>query len=200
MVAHTGGMGNETARVWDEKYRERQALPERGPSAFLVENAGLLPQGGRALDVAMGSGRNAVYLASLGFDVTGVEISPVGCEQAIEAARAAGVRIEAVCADLETWDVPVAAFDVVINFNYLQRDLCPRLAAALKPGGVLVFETFTTEQRQFGWGPKHDAFLLRPGELWELFPELEALAYREEVRETIRGMRAAAGLIARRPA
>jgi SAM-dependent methyltransferase len=193
-------MGDDIARVWDEKYRERQALPERGPSQFLVENAGLLPEGGRALDVAMGSGRNAVYLASLGFEVTGVEISPVGCEQALEAARETGVRIEAVCADLETWDVPVAAFDAVINFNYLQRDLCPRLAAALKPGGVLVFETFTVEQRQFGWGPKHDAFLLRPGELRELFPELEALVYREETRGTVRGMRAAAGLVALRRA
>jgi len=192
-------MSDETARAWDEKYRERLALPERGPSQFLVENAALLPEGGRALDVAMGSGRNAVYLASLGFEVTGVEISPVGCEQALEAAQAAGARIEAVCADLETWDVPEAAFDVVINFNYLQRDLCPRLAAALKPGGILVFETFTVEQRQFGWGPKHDGFLLRPGELRELFPELEALVYREETRETVRGMRAAAGLVARRP-
>jgi SAM-dependent methyltransferase len=192
-------MSDEAARNWDEKYRERAALPEREPSGFLVENAGLLPEGGRALDVAMGSGRNAVYLASLGFEVTGVEVSPVACEQALEAARAAGVRIEAVCADLEAWDVPVAAFDVVIDFNYLQRELCPRLAAALKPGGVLVFETFTTEQRQFGWGPKHDGFLLRPGELRELFRGLEALVYREEVRETDRGMRAAAGLVARRP-
>lgn len=199
-------MSDETARVWDERYRSEKAAGEgspvwakRGPSAFLVENAELLPEGGRALDVAMGSGRNALYLASLGFEVTGVEVSPVACEQALEAARAAGLRIEAVCADLESWEAPEAAFDVVINFNYLQRDLCPLLAAALKPGGVLVFETFTTEQRRFGWGPKHDAFLLRPGELRELFPELEALAYREEVRETERGMRAAAGLVARRP-
>ena len=195
----TDGMSDETARAWDDKYRERQALPEREPSGFLVENAGLLPPGGRALDVAMGSGRNAVYLASLGFEVTGVEISPVGCEQALESARSAGVRIEAVCADLETWAVPESAFEVVIDFNYLQRDLCPRLAAALGRGGVLVFETFTTEQRQFGWGPKHDGFLLQPGELRELFPGLEVLAYREGVRETDRGMRAAAGLVARRP-
>ena len=200
-------MSDETARAWDERYRSEKAAGEgspvwakREPSEFLVENARLLPEGGRALDVAMGSGRNAVYLASLGFEVTGVEVSPVACEQALEAARGAGLRIEAVCADLETWPVPEAAFDVVINFNYLQRALCPRLAAALKPGGVLVFETFTVEQKQYGWGPKHDDFLLRPGELRELFPGLEVLAYREETRETEPGMRAAAGLVARRSA
>ncbi len=169
------------------------------PSQFLVDNAGLLPPGGRALDVAMGTGRNAVYLASLGFEVTGMEISDEACEMALEAAGAAGVRIEAVCVDLESWEAPAEAFDVVVNFNYLQRGLCPRLAAALKPGGVLVFETFTREQRQFGWGPSRDEFLLLPGELRGLFPRLETLVYREGVEEGQRGKKAAAGLVARRP-
>ena len=199
-------MGDEKAPDRDEKCRTPEETPDgrppvwaKGePSEFLVEQAGLLPEGGRALDVAMGSGRNAVYLASLGFEVTGVEISAEACEQALATARAAGVRIKAVCADLESYTVSEAAFDVVINFNYLQRELCPRLAAALKPGGVLVFETFTTEQRQFGWGPKHDGFLLRPGELRELFPGLEVLVYREGVRETERGMKASACLVGRR--
>ncbi|HSP55475.1 MAG TPA: class I SAM-dependent methyltransferase [Dehalococcoidia bacterium] len=172
---------------------------KREPSQFLVDNAGLLPKGGRALDVAMGTGRNAVYLASLGFEVTGVEISEEACGLTLEAARAAGVPIEAVCADLESWGPPAEAFDVVINFNYLHRPLCPLLAAALKPGGVLVFETFTTEQRQFGWGPSRDDFLLLPGELRRLFPGLETLVYREGVEEGERGKKAAAGLVARRP-
>ena len=169
-------MAGEGSPVW----------AKREPSAFLVENAGLLPAGGRALDAAMGTGRNALYLASLGFDVTGVDISPVACEQAQEAAGAKGLRIEAICADLESWQAPEAAFDVVINFNYLQRDLCPRLVAALRPGGVLVFETFTTDQRWFGWGPSQDAFLLRPGSCascsrgWRCWP-------------TARGLRKASG-------
>lgn len=199
-------MGDETARSWDERYRQREGeesgqppvWAKQEPSEFLVEHAGLLPRGGRALDVAMGTGRNTVYLASLGFEVTGVDISPVACERALEAAGAAGVRIEAVCADMETWVVPEAAFDVVINFNYLHRELCPRLAAALRPGGVLVFQTFTTPQREFGWGPSKDEFLLRPGELRELFPELEALVYVDGVEESEWGRKAAAGLVARR--
>lgn len=202
----TGGMSDETARSWDERYRRQEAegngIPpvwaKGEPSEFLVENVGLLPKGGRALDVAMGTGRNAVYLASLGFEVIGVDISRVACERAVEAARAARVRIEALCADMETWGVPEAAFDVVINFNYLHRDLCAGLAGALRPGGVLVFQTFTLEQRQFGWGPSKDEFLLRPGELRELFSGLEALVYQEGVEESEWGKKAATGLVARR--
>lgn len=203
---HTGGMSDEMARARDERYRSVEAESEtppvwakQEPSEFLVENAGLLPGGGRALDVAMGTGRNAVYLASLGFQVTGVDISSVACKRALETARAAGVRIDAVCADMETWEVPEAAFDVVINFNYLHRGLCRRLAASLRPGGVLVFQTFTMEQKQFGWGPSKEEFLLRPGELRELFSGLEALVYREGLEESDWGKKAAAGLVARRP-
>lgn len=199
-------MSDETARAWDKRYRAAEAESEtppvwakQEPSEFLVENARLLPSGGKALDVAMGTGRNAVYLASLGFGVIGVDISRVACERALEAAQAAGVRIEAVCGDMEAWPVAEGAFDAVINFNYLHRDLCPRLASALRPGGVLVFQTFTMEQRQFGWGPSTDEFLLRPGELRELFPGLEALVYREGVEESEWGKKAAAGLVARRP-
>ena len=140
-------MSDKTARSWDERYRSREAgesgpppvWAKQDPSEFLVEHAGLLPKGGRALDVAMGTGRNAIYLAQLGFEVTGVDISQVACGRALEAAGAAGVRIEAICADMESWAVPEAAFDVVINFNYLHRDLCPRLATSLRPGGGLVF-------------------------------------------------------------
>jgi len=179
--------------------QEPPVWAKREPSQFLVEHAGLLPERGRALDVAMGSGRNAVYLASLGLQVTGVDISPTACERALEAAREAGVSIEAVCADIASWEVPEAAFDVVINFNFLDRGICPRLAAALRPGGVLVFETFTAGQREFGWGPSRDEFLLQPGELPDLFPGLETLVYREGVLDTEWGKKAAAGLVARRP-
>jgi SAM-dependent methyltransferase len=200
-------MSEEAARTWDQRYRAREGREDdppvwgrSEPSAFLAENVALLPRGGRALDVAMGSGRNAVYLASLGFAVTGVDVSRVACDLAAEAAREAGVSIEVICADLAAWDVPAAAFDVVVNFNYLQRDLCPRIAAGLRPGGVLVFQTFTTEQRQHGWGPSTDDFLLLPGELTGLFPELETLVYRERSEESERGPKAVAGLVARRPA
>ena len=192
-------MREDTARFWDERYRREEAVPERGPSAFLVEHVALLPGAGRVLDAAMGTGRNALYLASLGYEVTGIDISPVAVERCRSEARRLGLRLEAICADLESYALPAAAFDVVLDFYYLQRDLCPRLVEALRPGGLLVFETFTLEQRRFGWGPQQEEFLLRPGELPELFPGLEALVYREGVvEESERGPKAVASLVGRK--
>ena len=192
---------NESERFWDERYRTGEAVPERGPAGFLVEHRHLLPARGRALDVAMGSGRNALYLASLGYDVTGIEVSGVAVERYREEAARRGLRVEAVQADLESYELPREAYDVVIDFYYLQRDLAPALAAALRPGGVLVFESFTREQPRFGWGPQQEEFLLRQGELRTLFAGLEELVYREGLVESQsgRGAKAVAGLVARKP-
>jgi SAM-dependent methyltransferase len=208
---------NDSERFWDERYRSEEAVPERGPADFLVEHRQLLPpQGkapstlrlrsgqagsGRGLDVAMGSGRNAIYLASLGYEVTGIDVSGVAVERCRAEAERRGLRVEAVQADLESYQLPREAYDVVIDFYYLQRDLAPALVAALRPGGVLVFESFTTEQRRFGWGPVQDDFLLRPGELRSLFAGLEELVYREGLVESQsgRGRKAVAGLVARKP-
>lgn len=192
-------MSEETARFWDERYRREEAVPEQGPAPFLVQKVSLLPPSGRVLDVAMGGGRNALHLASLGYQVTGVDISPVAVARCRAAAEARGLHVEAVCADLETSPLPQGPFDVVLNFYYLQRDLCPRLVEALRPGGVLVFETFTLGQRVFGWGPQREEHLLRPGELPQLFPDLETLLYRQGVVEGERGKKAVASLIGRKP-
>jgi len=193
---------NDSERFWDARYRTEEAVPERGPADFLVEHRHLLPAAGRALDVAMGTGRNALYLASLGYEVTGIDVSGVAVERCREEAAARGLRVEAAQADLESYQLARESYDVVIDFYYLQRDLAPALAAALRPGGVLVFESFTTEQRRFGWGPQQDDFLLRPGELRTLFAGLEELVYREGLVESQsgRGTKAVAGLVARKPA
>ncbi len=191
-------MKEDAERYWDERYQRKEATPERGPASFLVEHRNLLPAGGRALDVAMGTGRNALYLASLGNEVTGIDVSGVAVEHCQREAARRGLRIEAVQADLESYELPRAEYDIVIDFYYLQRALAARLERALRPGGVLVFESFTTEQRQFGWGPQNDEFLLRPGELREMFAGLEVLVYREGLVESDRGMKAVAGLVGRK--
>jgi len=192
---------NDSERFWDERYRTEEAVPERGPAEFLVEHRQLLPPGGRALDVAMGTGRNALYLASLGYEVTGIDVSGVAVERCLAEAERRGLRVQAVQADLASYRLTPQTYDVVIDFYYLQRDLAPALVAAPRPGGVLVFESFTTEQRRFGWGPVQDDFLLRPGELRSLFAGLEELVYREGVVESQsgRGPKAVAGLVARKP-
>ena len=194
-------MVNDSERFWDERYRSEEAAPERGPADFLVEHRHLLPSAGRALDVATGTGRNALYLASLGYEVTGIDVSGVAVERCRAEGARRGLRVEAVQADLESYRLLRDVYDVVIDFYYLQRELAPALVAALRPGGVLVFESFTTEQRRFGWGPVQDDFLLRPGELRSLFAGLEELVYREGLVESQsgRGRKAVAGLVARRP-
>ena len=101
--------------------------PDAQPAQFLVDNSELLPRG-KALDVAMGSGQNAVYLAKMGFEVEGVDISPEAVAHARELARKAGVTIKAEVADLEgDYRIIKNAYDVIICFHYLQRSLISQI-------------------------------------------------------------------------
>lgn len=150
-----------------------------GPSPFLVENVALLPRG-RALDIAMGNGRNAIYLARLGFAVEGVDISPEAISRAREYARSAGVTIRAQVTDLESdFHIPPGAYDAIICFYYLQRTLIPQIKNGLRVGGgTVVYETFIVDQAHLG-KPKNPAYLLKHNELLDLFRDLRCLRYRE---------------------
>jgi len=147
----------------------------------------------RALDVAMGRGRHAVTLARAGFQTFGVDIRFEAVRDGASAALSAGTALRAWCADLTQHPLPSAHFDVIVVTRYLQRDLFAPLAAALRPGGTLVYETFTTAQRAHGWGPTSPDHLLEPGELARAFERLDVLFY-EEVLEP----EAVARLVARR--
>jgi len=135
----------------------------------------------RALDVAMGRGRHAVVLARSGFRTFGVDIAPDAVRGAVASARAAGVTIHAWCADLTRHPLPQARFDVVVVARYLQRDLFPAVQAAVVPGGVVLYETFTTAQRALGTGPTSPDHLLEPGELARRFDAFDVLFYGEVV-------------------
>ena len=166
------------------------------PSPFLVENIDLLPVG-TALDIAMGAGRNALYLAGRGFKVTGVDNDPEVLQQAEEQARARGVSISVVRGDLENgYAIPPEVYDVIICFNYLYRPLFPAVRAALKPGGVIVYETYTIEQKQFG-PPRNPDHLLKYNELLEVFRDYRCLRYHEGIYED---RKAVAGIVAVKPA
>ena len=133
---------SDAAKEWDERYRGGRGMPDE-PSALLVQNPALLPAGGRALDIAMGSGRNALYLASQGFRVTGVDVSTVAIELCHEKAARLGLEVEAIVADLEDYPLPVDTYDLIINFHFLQRSLVGPIVRALKRGGLLFCESFT---------------------------------------------------------
>ena len=153
------------------------------PAQFLVENIDLLPKG-QALDVAMGSGGNAVYLAKKGFEVKGVDISAEAVNKALELARKTGVSLTARVADLEgTYNIQKNSFDVIICFKYLQRFLIQKIKDGLRKDGMVVYETFIVDQVQFG-KPKNPDHLLKHNELLDLFRDFRCLRYREGIFES----------------
>ncbi len=171
-------------------------IPENNlqPSQFLVDNLELLPKG-RVLDVAMGNGRNAVYLAGMGFEVEGIDISAEAVNEALESAREVGVAIRAQVADLEkNYHIETGVYEVIICFNYLQRSLIPQIKDGLRRGGMVVYETFIVDQAQFGQ-PKNPDYLLKHNELLDMFHDFRCLRYREGIIERRKAM---ASLIAER--
>lgn len=155
-------MADEDRERWDRKYRQPGAAKTE-PSAALVELSRWMPEGGRALDVAGGTGGNAVWLARRGLEVTIVDASPVGLGLAEEHARRSGVAVAIVRADLEVDPLPPGPWALVLCCFYLQRELVPRMAEGLEPGGRLVWihPTVTNLERHASPGPR---FLLEPGE------------------------------------
>jgi SAM-dependent methyltransferase len=160
-----------------------------------VDHRHLLPRTGDALDVACGRGRHAIWLAEQGLRVTGVDRDVDAVASVTHEAAQRRLPLQARVVDLEggpPFPHP-DAFDVIVVVHYLHRPLFPALVAALRPGGVLVYETFTRAQAARG-KPTNPAFLLEPGELIELVRPLEVLADREGDYEG----RMVASVIARR--
>ena len=152
------------------------------PAQFLVENINLIPVG-RALDVAMGNGRNAIYLAKVGFQVEGIDNSSEAINEALVNAQAEGVTIQTRIEDLENIpSIDKDAYDLVICFHYLQRTLFPHMKTWVKPGGMLVYETFIVDQAQFG-KPRNPDYLLSHNELLDIFRDFRVLRYREGIIE-----------------
>ena len=123
-------------------------------------------------------GRNALFLASRGFQVTAIDISPVGLEHGRERAKANSLSITWQQADLEDLQVAAGEYDLIVNINYLQRSLMPRLKGALKPGGHVIFETYLIDQRAVGH-PKNPDYLFDHNELLDQFRDFRVLLYRE---------------------
>jgi tellurite methyltransferase len=183
--------------IWNERYETPDFIHGVEPSEFLKDNLGLLPGSGMALDIAAGEGRNSVFLAECGYSVIAVDISERALQKCRRLARDRAVRVETVAADLREFSIPGERFSLIVNFNYLQRDLAPGIVAGLRAGGVLIFETLTGGQLR--WRPDFNAdYLLRPGELVQLFHGLHLLKYRETDLSTGTKMRSVAGLIARK--
>jgi tellurite methyltransferase len=177
---------------WDDRYRNKTAPTE--PSKLLIEFANSLPNVGWALDLACGGGRNSIYLARRGMRVLGVDRSWNSLERGRALASQKGATVLWLQADLEQVVFPAATFDVILCFYYRDPLWYGRLCDWLRPGGLLMYETYTQEQLRFDSGPRNPAHLLHPGELLEAFREWRVVLSRETI-----GDRAVASLVARKP-
>lgn len=154
---------------WDARYGREGYMFSFTPSKFLArsfETLLALVPGRRALDIACGEGRNGIFLAQNGFEVTAVDISPVGLAKGMVRASQVGVRVDFVCADLDTYRVE-QGYDLILDFNFLFRPLIPMMVEALTPGGVILMETVLKGPNLPGEHRKE--YLLGQGELEGIF-------------------------------
>ena len=186
---------------WDARHKLAADAPPTEPASIVRELLPFLPAG-QALDIACGTGRHSLLLAARGQPVTAVDLSSVALANRTRPSRVslrarsmhAPVRrsaslletgrrlhrgLELTQADLERTQLPERRYDLILCIQYLQRSLFSQMASALRPDGVLVFETYTSAQLEFAEGPRNPAYLLETGELREVFPELCVLFYRE---------------------
>jgi SAM-dependent methyltransferase len=175
---------------WDERYSAEEYAYGTAPNGFLAESAHRIP-GGRVLCLAEGEGRNAVYLAGQGYDVTVVDWSAVGLEKATRLARDNGVTIDCVCSNLADFHIEPAHWNGIVTiFGHLPREIRARLygevVAGLAPGGVFVLEAYTPDQVGRGTGGPPVPELMM--DLVSLEKELEGLTF-EVGREILREIR-----------
>ncbi len=180
---------------WNEAHRGKSAGE---PEPFVVEMIPMLPRGGLVLDVAAGRGRNALALARAGMRVVAADFSEVAMPILADLACSQQLPIFPLLADLDKFALRDRSLDAIVDVNFLDRALFPDFSRALKPGGVLLAETFLIDQAEIGH-PKNPDFLLKHYELRELMGELELLRYREGLVAYPDGSRAwRAGAVARR--
>ena len=186
-----GGESESVKARWDERYDRDMYIYGKEPAAFLKEKIDGLKKG-KALVLAMGEGRNAVYLAQNGFDVTGVDISDVAIEKTNRLAEERSTTVNAVVADLTDYDMGKAQFDLITKFYYYEPSIFPQVIEALEPGGMFILEQFSIDHLKYretsSFGPRNPDYLIKPNELLEHFNSLRILYYEDTVVELDEGM------------
>ena len=174
---------------WNKKYRTESRSEEPSP---IVEKFHALAQTGKALDIATGNGRNALFLADQGFQVEAVDISDEGLANLSKRHPS----IYPVCADLDSFDIPANRYSLIINIRFLNRRLFPYIIEGLIPGGMLIFETYldTPLPRETDHFCKD--YLLRSNELLHAFLALHILFYQETTSDDPDDPRHTASLVA----
>jgi cyclopropane fatty-acyl-phospholipid synthase-like methyltransferase len=204
-------LSSEDLARWNRRFAAAEYVFGTAPNAFLAAHAGLFKPGQRALCVADGEGRNSVWLAEQGLEVTAFDFSPVALDKARRLAAGRGVSVRYELASVEDWRWRAGEFDVVVAI-FIQfvvpaarRVLFERMSASLAPGGLLLVEGYTPAQLKYGTGgPKQVDQLYTEELLRQAFGSLEIVelkAYEAELDEGTRhrGMSAVIDLMARKP-
>jgi len=183
----------EDRKRWNERYDTKEYMYGKEPIKLLKENINLLTKG-KTLVLAMGEGRNAVFLAKNGFDVDGCDISEIAIEKTKILAKEHNVKLNAFVADLEEYRIPNNKYDLITCIYYMQRSLIPQIKDRLKIGGMVVFEEYAIGQSKYGSDPpgsmnpeysvKHNELpYYLYNELLNIFRDFYILYYREGERE-----------------
>lgn len=180
-------------RRWDERYSVDHYLFGTEPNDFLKSVAGMIPPASAVLCLADGEGRNGVYLAGLGHRVTSIDQSAVGLRKAEQLAGSKGVQIRTVTANLAEHDLGVACMDAVVSIFFHippepREQIYRKVERALKPGGLLILESYTPAQLKHGTGgPPVPELMLTAELVRQSFPNLAFERCQEIEREVIEG-------------
>ena len=195
----SGEDATEDLRVrWDKRHQEAEGIGN--PAKVLLENLHLLPSQGDALDLACGRGANALLLAEAGLRVQAWDLSSVAIERLQKEVDSRGLDIQAETRDVIAHPPLAESYDLILVSHFLDRALAPRIIEALRPGGLLFYQTFS-QVAVSDRGPDNPAFRLADNELLELFRPLRVRVYREEGRlgDISKGWRDIAMLVAEKP-
>lgn len=179
------------ADFWNRRYADAEYLFGTEPNAFLAEHWRLLRE--PVLSLSEGEGRNAVFLASHGLEVVGVDLSSVALEKAQRLAASHGVTITTVLADLADFEPDADRYGAVVSISAhlpseVRRTLYPRVERALQAGGVLILEAYSEEQPARGTGgPRDIDLLMTVDKIRREFPNLEPIILREIERKLAEG-------------
>jgi len=166
---------------WNRKYSNGNPNPDFEPDSLLKNHVHLLDDGGIALDVACGVGHNAIFLAQRGYDVIAVDGSVVGLNFCREAIRREGLHVSLIAADLDRFPLPPEYFNLVLVVRFLHRPLVAQLKRAIKPGGLIIYQTFNSNHLRVKPDFKRE-YLVDHGELSEWFADFQLIATNDSLR------------------
>lgn len=200
-----------SSSFWDERYGGEKFFYGTEANQFLVSQVGHFTPGGRLLCLGEGEGRNAVFLAGQGFEVTALDACATGLKKAEQLASQRGVKIQTLVADLNDFDPGDQCWDGILSIwchlpSALRKRVHASCARALKPGGLFLLEAYRPAQLEMGTGGPKDVDMLPTLEsLRQDFPSLQALLAQELEREVLEGAghtgaSAVVQWVARRPA